>query len=411
MSNVLIRFRHGLGDAVQLTVVLRHLAAERPDWSIDVQTQTGKETAFRGLCRRAFCRDRDRQKNYDLVFDLDWPEPAEAYGCDVPATKAERCLREVFQISPRKELCSYLVRVDAESQVRAENYARSIATCNDNGRYRVVLVHYEGNTATSAKNLIHDEVADVCRLVHQSGYIPVILDWDDRSPLPRDMPEIVCPDSRHSLWMGLGVGDAATITALAALSTLCIGIDSGPQKCFGASGSPTIAVWRGHHPINYYGLNPNVRHLVPHDHARLIYGDQAARERGNRIFAEVYKFSTYSEQFRDALLHEVESALGATAGRRQSLLAYSFCSAHRKSHGPRLTPSDHWEMLATAMDAWNPGKRLPEVVSVIGPLTEPIPVAVAERSAVIASAVDPGHQAGAWQAIEQAATYARHHGF
>ncbi len=34
--NVLIEFAHGLGDAVQFSVVLKHLRKYKPDWNIDV---------------------------------------------------------------------------------------------------------------------------------------------------------------------------------------------------------------------------------------------------------------------------------------------------------------------------------------------------------------------------------------
>src|SRR6516165_2080042 len=55
---ILIKQAYGLGDAVQLTCVLQHLAKHRPDWSIDVATGIGKHSAFRGLCRQSLILDR-----------------------------------------------------------------------------------------------------------------------------------------------------------------------------------------------------------------------------------------------------------------------------------------------------------------------------------------------------------------
>ena len=52
---VLIDFRHGLGDAVQLTSVLQHLRHYHPNWSIDVAALGGKHSAYGGLCRRGWC--------------------------------------------------------------------------------------------------------------------------------------------------------------------------------------------------------------------------------------------------------------------------------------------------------------------------------------------------------------------
>lgn len=74
--NILIVFRHGLGDAVQFTAVLRHLRRHRPDWAVDVAALVGKHSAFHSLCRRVFVLDREPvpRANYQRVFDLAWPE-------------------------------------------------------------------------------------------------------------------------------------------------------------------------------------------------------------------------------------------------------------------------------------------------------------------------------------------------
>ena len=68
---VLIDFRHGLGDAVQLTSVLQHLRQYHPDWCIDVAALGGKHSAYGGLCRRVVVRDRDnvdRSRYRALLF-------------------------------------------------------------------------------------------------------------------------------------------------------------------------------------------------------------------------------------------------------------------------------------------------------------------------------------------------------
>src|SRR5262245_44368026 len=109
---VLIQFRHGLGDAVQLTMVLRHLCHYHPHWQIDVAALVGKHSAFHGLCRRAFIFDREPvpRHGYDRAYDLDWPECVSCYpGC--PSTKAERCLHEVFCLTPLPELCRCQIQV------------------------------------------------------------------------------------------------------------------------------------------------------------------------------------------------------------------------------------------------------------------------------------------------------------
>jgi ADP-heptose:LPS heptosyltransferase len=99
-TNLLIKFRHGLGDAVQLTAVLQHLAHLHPDWTVDVAALVGKHSAFHGLCRRVYILDREPPPGpYDRVLELEWPECNTAFA-DSPSTKAERCLREIFHQAP-----------------------------------------------------------------------------------------------------------------------------------------------------------------------------------------------------------------------------------------------------------------------------------------------------------------------
>jgi hypothetical protein len=100
---VLIKFRHGLGDAVQLTSVLQHLTHERPDWHIEVAALIGKHSAYDGLCDQVSILDREPPKSprIDRQLDLDWLECTTCYS-DSPGTKADRCLREVFNADFRR---------------------------------------------------------------------------------------------------------------------------------------------------------------------------------------------------------------------------------------------------------------------------------------------------------------------
>src|SRR6516225_911916 len=73
-TSVLIRFAHGLGDAVQFTAVLRHIQKHRPEWEVDVTSLRGKHSAFHGLCRRSY-HDQEPERppgpygaHYDLGF-------------------------------------------------------------------------------------------------------------------------------------------------------------------------------------------------------------------------------------------------------------------------------------------------------------------------------------------------------
>ncbi|HEY1065176.1 MAG TPA: methyltransferase domain-containing protein, partial [Pirellulales bacterium] len=263
---VLIEFRHGLGDAVQLTIVLKHLRRQQPDWDVDVAALPGKHTAFHGLCRRAIVLDRDpspEHRRYSQVFRLDWHECRTAYR-NWPSTKPSRCLLEVFQTSPDPDLCRYEIAVGEDARRRADGYLASVAATGPNpeGRYPVVLLHYQGNTSEDRKNLSHETAREICEAAIRSGRIPVILDWDRRSPLP-DGARIHCPGADDPLWSGLGTGDAETLAALIGAAELMVGIDSGPLHVAGATSTPTLAVWVGHHPVHFFDLAPNVLHLVP----------------------------------------------------------------------------------------------------------------------------------------------------
>lgn len=302
---VLIEFRHGLGDAVQLTVVLEHLRRHHPDWDVDVASLVGKHSAYSGLCRNAFAIDRDRfsKSGYRHVYTLDWhecrtPQP------HVPSTKPARCLQEVFRITPDPELFRYRITVSEEARRRARDYLNAICPTGPhaNGRYPAVLIHYEGNTSGEKKNLPHDVIREVCDVVCQQGHVPVILDWDRRSPLP-DGRTVHCPEAGHALWEGLGTGDAESLAALIDASSLLIGVDSGPLHVAGATTTPTLGVWTHHHPVHYFDLADNVLHLVPGDHAAKAPAPAIA------YFESHYRFETYKALGVD-LPARVESLLG-----------------------------------------------------------------------------------------------------
>lgn len=303
--NVLIEFRHGLGDAVQLTIVLAHLAKLRPDWCVDVAALRGKHSAFEGLCRNVFVLDKDAvdQSRYNEVYKLDWHEANES-SAEWPSTKSSRCLKEVFSISPQADLCRYQIQIGDTAKERASNYLTQVSksAANGQGRFPVVLIHYEGNTSGDRKNLPHDLIREVCETVLRLGFVPVILDWDRRSRLP-DGTRIHNPGADHELWSGLGTGDAETLAALIQASSLMIGVDSGPLHVAGATSTPTIGVWTHHHPTRYFDLADNVLHMVPGDHEKLA-GGPAPLE----CFRRLYRSHAYKHLYGE-LPAMVESLL------------------------------------------------------------------------------------------------------
>jgi len=336
-ASILLRFPHGLGDAVQLTIVLKHLRRFRPHWRIDVAGKPGAHTLYNGLVHRSLVDGRDawNADYYSLVRTLAWSEPDRCYA-DSPSTKAERCLREVFSIAPDPALCRYEIHPSDAARRAAREYLAGIVESRESrvqspparalaldsrlstlDSYPVVVFHYQGNSARRRKNVSEDVIRAAVRQVADWGYVPVILDWETppRSGLVRESssgpvrknawPHVYCPGVDHPLWRAAGCGDGATMAALIQHAALFVGIDSGPAHVAGATDTPSIVVWTGHHPLHYFALADQVTHLVPLDHLQFIRGDVAA---GERFFNDHYDFRVY-QQLRRALPLLIEEKL------------------------------------------------------------------------------------------------------
>jgi hypothetical protein len=322
-ERVLFRFAHGLGDAVQFTAVLAELKRRHPRTDFDLVVKRGQDTLFDGLARHVFAvglaEETDtarpqidgRELAYDYEHTIAWHEPTESYA-DSPATKVEKCLREAFDIPPTPAT-KYSIHVRREAHERAARYLREVCpSWTGRGHAPAVLVHYQGNSAPSRKTLRTPDVAALCRMIHALGFVAVLLDWDRRSGILRDnpskAPHVVNPPSGHWLWPE-GIGDGETIAALAQLTRLNVGIDSGPGKIFEAvSETPAIIVWTRMHPLHYSTPAPHVLHLVRHDHRRFIRGNV---EQGEKVFFEHYHTTDYRPgKLRERLLELVRNDLG-----------------------------------------------------------------------------------------------------
>lgn len=263
-QQLLLKFTHGLGDAVQFTVVLRHLRILRPEWDIDVVALRGKHSAFYGQCRHVF-HDQDPLPSpsaYDQILDVQWHEHDRVESAS-PSTKPARCLREELNLDLIEQEFRYRIEVGEDADRKVCEYLTSVCCAAHEGRYPVMLLHYQGNTSGARKDLSHDIAAKICTAARAGGLIPVILDWDSRSPLP-DNQEVFCPRVGASdLWGGFGSGDAEVLAALIRRASLMVGIDSGPLHVAGATNTPTLAVWTQHFPSQYFDLAENVTHFVP----------------------------------------------------------------------------------------------------------------------------------------------------
>jgi FkbM family methyltransferase len=295
LPNILIKFVHGLGDVVQLGVILKHLKRHRPDWVIDVRAGRGKHSALHGLCRRVYHdQEADPLGPYHTTFSLGWFENYNRYA-DRPCSKVTNCLKEVFGLDWEADLGRYQICVGDRAYVRAMKWmdAAGVKVMADSlsARAKAVVLHYEGNTSTGKKNLTHDEAKIICDMAIRAGRKVILLDWDRRSPLPDDR-DILCPRCGHDdIWGGFGSGDAETIAALIGMCEAFIGIDSGPGKVASATTTPSLICWKGHHPLQFHDPAENTLHLIPANWRDQppVSGDLARAE----FFKKHYRFVDY----------------------------------------------------------------------------------------------------------------------
>lgn len=218
---LLIKFRHGLGDAVQLLCAVRQLQRHHPDWEITVATGRGKDSLFAGIAHDVLTQDFNaiNETKFDRVEDLVWPENRQVFP-NAPCSKASRCLSEVFGVTP--EVTDGLrIQPSLIVTARVERYVS-----NELGGKKFGLIHYQGNTAQEMKNIGHERARLIRDQMCQIGLIPVLLDWDFRSPLISE--GTICPNRDHPLWGGYATGDGATLVALIERASLMVAIDSGP---------------------------------------------------------------------------------------------------------------------------------------------------------------------------------------
>lgn len=316
--SVCFSFPHGFGDAVQFTAVLRHLQKHRPTWRMAVYCKAGAHTLFDGLAERVGVMDRPDMpqvysEDFALVHGVRWFEPTDTYA-DSPSTKVEKCLREEFGIEPEAELLRYQIQVARSVEDRARQALAEIADAREDGRFRVVAIHYQGNSWRSSKNLDESIVRDVVSRVKDAGYVPLILDWERgyRSSILQERARGVrCFGFDHPLWNGLGTGDGQSLCALLKHVAFLVGIDSGPEHVAVCTDTPTLVVWgKRTHPVNYFCPAPNVTHVIRRDQGKHIAGDW---ETGERYFRRNYQFLELATHLRVALPDLVSERIAAHA--------------------------------------------------------------------------------------------------
>lgn len=251
---------YGLGDAVQMSAVLRHVVKARPHWIIDYCAEPGKETVGRGIAHNVFAYGKPYPSpHYDAEVQICLYDTWANFH-DRPNTRVSSCLYERFGLDWDASCGGYQVNVQDVSMEAARTLLYDGVTTHRHtviGREqradKFVAVHYRGDSSPTKKNLSHSQADDVCQAIRRLGHEPVILDWRNQSPLP--FRRITSP----SAWGG----DAEMVCAIISQCEAFVGIDSGPGKCASATQTPALVVWTRHHPAPFHDPAANTTHLVP----------------------------------------------------------------------------------------------------------------------------------------------------
>lgn len=243
---------YGLGDAVQMSSVLRHVRKHRPDWVVDFQAEAGREKVGVGIAHNCFAYGKQPDTFYDVEVQIVLYDTF-ANWHDRPNTRVTSCLHELFNIEWDRECARYSVRV-------SDAVARQVYKLLDASEGPLVAVHYSGDSAKHQKDLTLQQVGVVCRQILNLGCTPLILDW-------REGPLLEGCASVRSLGFDPSLGgDAEWQCAVISQCEAFVGIDSGPSKCASATETPALVVWTGHHPAPFHDPAPNTTHLVPKDY-------------------------------------------------------------------------------------------------------------------------------------------------
>lgn len=267
--NILVSLHkgYGLGDAVQVSAILKHLVKHRPNWSIDYQAESGRYCVGRNIADRCFeyGKNPNPDKRYDaeaqiLLFDT------QSNWHDRPNTRVSYCLHSQFGIGWDRDCGRY--RVDVRPEVTAEvrrrwsSFLPQLNRCNR----RVVALHYRGDSSPGHKDLSEAQAFVLCDYILEIGCIPLMIDWrgtwllSTRADCGRTGRM-----SNSSEWGRDAEYNCAVIRQCAAF----IGIDSGPSKCAASTDVPSLVIWTGHNPCHFFDPAPNVTHLIPRGYAGL----------------------------------------------------------------------------------------------------------------------------------------------
>lgn len=254
----------GLGDAVQMSILWRHLKKYRPWWLIDVRATKVMRGAVEPFVNRFWPSESGEVGDgYDVVQALSWADCFHTF-LDRPSTKVAYALKFMFGIDEYDpELGRY--QVTPEDSVSLPSLPPG-----------AVCVHFSGASRREDKDLPAADVNAVWKFAVENRVF---------------LADI-------NMMTGVrGVGQLASVIRKAAAF---VGIDSGPGKVASATDTPTLICWTGHHPLRYHDPAPNTTHLIPEKWCELepfVSGLGSADHRNHmlahRFFMDNYRFVTY----------------------------------------------------------------------------------------------------------------------
>ncbi len=260
--NVLISLHkgYGLGDGVQMSAVLRHVAKYRPTWHVDYCAEEGKQVVGNGIVANTFAYGQPHPSDHYDAEVLICLYDTFANWHDRPNTRVSSALHEHFGLAWDYTCGRYQVnfseKVLDEVHWRWTTFMPMLAA---KGK-PVVALHYKGDSSPTRKDLSDAQADSICDSIIALGAIPLILDWRNISPITHRGDVGTTGRAEWSRnWGRAADYNCAVISQCKAF----IGIDSGPSKCASSTDTPALVIWTGHHPAPFHDPAPNVTHLVP----------------------------------------------------------------------------------------------------------------------------------------------------
>jgi hypothetical protein len=234
-------FDHGLGDCVHFAHVLQ--LYKRRGYEVCVHYEGNKKLVWKAAGIPYVQLEGSARHRWSYAADFNRPQP----DCDWSGSKTASNINQhplpyIGEVDALwEELCSVsleescLLHLKPADVYEAGKFLRNLPR-------PIILLHTSGTNFAPSKNIPHDVVADLYRiLLDRSDGSLVVLDWDFR------VPTLAHGRFRHIKrdWGHLSLNQLA---ALMLQSSLLIGVDSGPYHFASLTNLPALGVFHKHYP-------------------------------------------------------------------------------------------------------------------------------------------------------------------